>query len=288
MAGESMTAADYIKHHLQSLTSLQDVTQGQGLKNIADFSFINLDAIFFAVVLGIIGSFFLWRGAQKATSGVPGRFQAAVEILFEFVDDMCKGIVHNEQSRKFVAPLGLTLFVWIFLMNAMDLLPVDLLPLGWQAVTGEHHALLRVVPTADLNTTLALAVGVLLICLYYNIKIKGLGGWMHEMFTAPFGPWMAPANFILNIVEFLSKTVSHGMRLFGNMYAGELVFLLIALLGGAWAASGSIGVMDPVMFVFHILAGMVWAIFHILVITLQAFIFMALAFVYIGQAHDAH
>ncbi|EGV37323.1 ATP synthase F0F1 subunit A [Neisseria weaveri] len=283
-----MTAADYIKHHLQSLTSLQDVTQGQGLKNIADFSFINIDAIFFAIVLGILGSFFLWRGAKKATAGVPGRFQAAVEILFEFVDDMCKSIIHNEQSRKVVAPLGLTLFVWIFLMNAMDLLPVDLLPLTWQAATGEHHALLRVVPTADLNTTLAMALGVLIVCIFYNIKIKGFGGWMHEMFSAPFGSKLAPANFILNIVEFLSKTVSHGMRLFGNMYAGELVFLLIALLGGAWAASGSVGIMDPIMFVFHIIAGLIWAIFHILVITLQAFIFMALAFVYIGQAHDAH
>ncbi|WP_064130861.1 F0F1 ATP synthase subunit A [Neisseria weaveri] len=288
MAGESMTAADYIKHHLQSLTSLQDVTQGQGLKNIADFSFINIDAIFFAIVLGILGSFFLWRGAKKATAGVPGRFQAAIEILFEFVDDMCKSIIHNEQSRKVVAPLGLTLFVWIFLMNAMDLLPVDLLPLTWQAATGEHHALLRVVPTADLNTTLAMALGVLIVCIFYNIKIKGFGGWMHEMFSAPFGSKLAPANFILNIVEFLSKTVSHGMRLFGNMYAGELVFLLIALLGGAWAASGSVGIMDPIMFVFHIIAGLIWAIFHILVITLQAFIFMALAFVYIGQAHDAH
>ncbi|VEE09732.1 ATP synthase F0F1 subunit A [Neisseria animalis] len=283
-----MTAADYIKHHLQSLTSLSDVTQGQGLKNIADFSFINLDAIFFAVVLGVLGSFLLWRGAKAATSGVPGRFQAAVEILYEFVDDMCKSIVHNEQSRKAVAPLGLTLFVWIFLMNAMDLLPVDLLPWIWQQMTGNHHALLRVVPTADLNTTLALAIGVLIICIYYNIKIKGFGGWMHEMFSAPFGGKLAPANFLLNLVEFLSKTVSHGMRLFGNMYAGELVFLLIALLGGAWAASGSVGVMDPILFVFHILAGLAWAIFHILVITLQAFIFMALAFVYIGQAHDAH
>lgn len=289
MASENITAADYIKHHLQSLTSLSDVTRGQGLKNIADFSFINIDAIFFAVLLGVIGSFVLWRGAKRATAGVPGRFQAAIEILYEFVDDMCKGIVHNEQSRKLVAPLGLTLFVWIFLMNAMDLLPVDLLPWLWQGVTGDHHALLRVVPTADLNTTLALAIGVLLVCLFYSAKIKGFGGWMHEMFTAPFGPMLAPANFILNIVEFLSKTVSHGMRLFGNMYAGELVFLLIALLGGAWALPGeSISLMDPVMVLFHILAGVVWAIFHILVITLQAFIFMALAFVYIGQAHDAH
>lgn len=288
MAGETITAADYIKHHLQSLTSLSDVTQGQGLKNIADFSFINLDAVFFAVLLGVIGSFLLRRGAKKATAGVPGRFQAAVEILFEFVDDMCKSIIHNEKSRKAVAPLGLTLFVWIFLMNAMDMLPVDLLPMVWQGITGNHHALLRVVPTADLNTTLALAVGVLLICIYYNIKIKGLGGWFHELFSAPFGAKLAPANFLLNLVEFLSKTVSHGMRLFGNMYAGELVFLLIALLGGAWAASGSVEVMDPILFVFHIIAGLAWAIFHILVITLQAFIFMALAFVYIGQAHDAH
>lgn len=288
MAGESMTAADYIKHHLQSLTSLQDVTQGQGLKNIADFSFINLDAVFFALVLGVIGSFLLWRGAKTATAGVPGRFQAAVELLYEFVDDMCKSIIHNEKSRKAVAPLGLTLFVWIFLMNAMDLLPVDLLPWVWQHLTGNHHALLRVVPTADLNTSLALAIGVLLICLYYSVKIKGVKGWIHELFSAPFGPMMAPFNLIMNILEYLSKTVSHGMRLFGNMYAGELVFLLIALLGGAWAASGSVGVLDPILFVIHILAGTAWAIFHILIITLQAFIFMALTFVYIGQAHDHH
>ena len=287
MASE-MTAAEYIKHHLQSLTSLSDVSKGQGLKNIADFSFINIDAIFFAVLLGAIGSFLLWRGAKKATSGVPGRFQAAVEILFEFVDDMAKSIIHNEESRKVVAPLGLTVFVWIFLMNAMDLLPVDLLPRLWQGTTGEHHALLRVVPTADLNTSLALAIGVLLTCIYYNIKIKGLGGWGHELVTAPFGPKLAPANLLLNILEFLSKTVSHGMRLFGNMYAGELVFLLIALLGGAWAAHGSVTLMHPFLFIIHILAGSAWAIFHILIITLQAFIFMALTFVYIGQAHDAH
>jgi len=283
-----MTPTDYITHHLQSLTSLSDMEHGQGLDNIADFSFVNLDAIFFAVLLGVIGSFLLWRGAKKATAGVPGRFQAAVEILFEFVDDMCKSIIHNEQSRKAVAPLGLALFVWIFLMNAMDMLPVDLLPKVWQGVTGNHHALLRVVPTADLNTALALAVGVLMICIYYNIKIKGFGGWVHELFSAPFGPWLAPANFLLNLVEFLSKTVSHGMRLFGNMYAGELVFLLIALLGGAWASTGSIETLDPILFGFHLIAGLAWAIFHILVITLQAFIFMALAFVYIGQAHDAH
>ena len=287
-ASEAMNSADYIKHHLQSLTSVVDVTEGQGLKNIADFSYVNLDAVFFAVVLGALGSYILWRGAKSATAGVPGRFQAAIELLYEFVNDMCKSIIHNEESRKVVAPLGLALFVWIFFMNAMDLLPVDLLPRIWQGMTGEHHALMRVVPTADLNTSLALAIGVLGFCIYYSVKIKGLGGWIHELFTAPFGPWLAPANFILNILEFLSKTVSHGMRLFGNMYAGELVFLLIALLGGAFAVSGSVGIMDPFLIIFHVIAGAAWAIFHILIITLQAFIFMALAFVYIGQAHDHH
>ena len=289
MAGESMSAADYIKHHLQSLTSLSDVSKGQGLQNIADFSFINLDSLFIAAFLAVLGSLAMWYAARKATPGVPGRFQAAIEILFEFIDNLCKGIIHNEQSRKTVAPLGLALFVWIVLMNTMDLLPVDLLPWIWQHVTGNHHALLRVVPTADLNITLGMSIGVLLTCFLFNIKIKGLGGWIHELFAAPFGIWLAPFNFILNLVEFSSKTISHGMRLFGNMYAGELVFLLIAMLGGAWAMPGeAVTWIDPVQAVFHILAGFIWAVFDILVIVLQAFIFVALAFVYIGQAHSSH
>ena len=289
MAGESMSAADYIKHHLQSLTSLSDVSKGQGLQNIADFSFINLDSLFIAAFLAVLGSLAMWYAARKATPGVPGRFQAAIEILFEFIDNLCKGIIHNEQSRKTVAPLGLALFVWIVLMNTMDLLPVDLLPWIWQHVTGNHHALLRVVPTADLNITLGMSIGVLLTCFMFNVKIKGLGGWIHELFAAPFGIWLAPFNFILNLVEFSSKTISHGMRLFGNMYAGELVFLLIAMRGGAWAMPGeAVTWIDPVLAFFHILAGFIWAVFHILVIVLQAFIFVALAFVYIGQAHSSH
>lgn len=289
MAGESMSAADYIKHHLQSLTSLSDVSKGQGLQNIADFSFISLDSLFIAAFLAVLGSLAMWYAARKATPGVPGRFQAAIEILFEFIDNLCKGIIHNEQSRKTVAPLGLALFVWIVLMNTMDLLPVDLLPWIWQHVTGNHHALLRVVPTADLNITLGMSIGVLLTCFMFNVKIKGLGGWIHELFAAPFGIWLAPFNFILNLVEFSSKTISHGMRLFGNMYAGELVFLLIAMLGGAWAMPGeAVTWIDPVLAFFHILAGFIWAVFHILVIVLQAFIFVALAFVYIGQAHSSH
>jgi ATP synthase F0, A subunit len=289
MAGESMSAADYIKHHLQSLTSLSDVSKGQGLRNIADFSVVNLDSLFIAAFLAVLGSLVMWYAARKATSGVPGRFQAAVEILFEFIDNLCKGMIHNEKSRKTVAPLGLALFVWIVLMNSMDFLPVDLLPWIWQRVTGNHHALLRVVPTADLNITLGMSIGVLLTCFMFNIKLKGLGGWIHELFAAPFGIWLAPFNFVLNLVEFSSKTISHGMRLFGNMYAGELVFLLIAMLGGAWAMPGeAVTWVDPVLAFFHILAGFVWAVFHILVIVLQAFIFVALAFVYIGQAHSSH
>jgi F-type H+-transporting ATPase subunit a len=187
--------------------------------------------------------------------------------------------------------LALTLFVWIFLLNAMDLLPVDLLPELWKLIYGAaghdpHHAYLRVVPTADLSITMGLSVAVLLICLFYNIKIKGLGGWIHELFTAPFGNHWAlyPFNFAMQMIEFIAKTVSHGMRLFGNMYAGELIFLLIALMGGAWSLSATgIG-----LAIGHIIAGTVWSIFHILIITLQAFVFMMLALVYLGQAHDHH
>jgi F-type H+-transporting ATPase subunit a len=207
------------------------------------------------------------------------------------VDSQAKGIIHNAQSRKVIAPMALTVFVWIFLMNAMDLLPVDFLPKIWElvfAATGHdpHHAYLRVVPTADLSVTLGLSVSVLLICIVYNIKIKGFGGWLHEMVSAPFGghPLLWPFNFVFQIIEFIAKTVSHGMRLFGNMYAGELVFMLIALMGGA-AAMSLPGILLPIG---HVLAGTVWAIFHILIITLQAFIFMMLTLVYVGQAHDHH
>ena len=278
------SAGDYIVHHLTHL--------GTGKpKALVDFSIVNWDSVFFSITLGAIGCWLLWLAARKATSGVPGRFQAAVEILVEMVDSQAKGIVHNAQSRRFVAPLALTVFVWIFLLNAMDLLPVDLLPAIWAQIFGAaghdpEHAYLRVVPTADLSITMGLSVTVLLICLYYNVKIKGLGGWIHELFTAPFGNHWAlyPFNFAMQIVEFVAKTVSHGMRLFGNMYAGELIFLLIALMGGAFTLS----VTGVLLALGHIVAGTVWAVFHILIITLQAFVFMMLTLVYVGQAHDAH
>ena len=286
MAAEehATTSGEYIVHHL---THLQNAKP----KGLVDFSVLNYDSMVFTAVIGMIGCFLLWKAARVATSGVPGRFQAAVEILFEMVESQAKGIVHNATSRKLVAPLALTVFVWIFLLNAMDLLPVDLLPLIWQGIyrAAGHdadHAFLRVVPTADLSITMGLSVGVLILCLIYNVKIKGLGGWIHELFAAPFGDhWLLyPFNFAMQVVEFVAKTVSHGMRLFGNMYAGELIFLLIALLGGAFTLSlGGFA-----LGLLHIVAGTVWAIFHILIITLQAFVFMMLTLVYVGQAHDSH
>ena len=278
------TAGEYIVHHLTHL-------QNKPMAGVIDFSVYNIDSIFWSVLLGVVASFFLWRAARGATAHAPGRFQAAVEILVEMVDSQAKGIIHNAESRKLVAPLALTVFVWIFLMNAMDLFPVDLFPKIWEIIYGAnggdaHHAYMRVVPSADLSTTLGLSTSVLLVCVFYNIKIKGLGGWVHELFCAPFGahPLLWPVNFIMQMIEFAAKTVSHGMRLFGNMYAGELVFMLIALMGGAAAASLP-GILLPIG---HIIAGSIWAIFHIMIITLQAFIFMMLTLVYVGQAHDAH
>jgi F-type H+-transporting ATPase subunit a len=278
------TSGEYIVHHL---THWQNKTQ----TSVVDFSVFNIDTIFYSVLLGALGCFLLWKAASKATSGVPGRFQAAVEMLVEMVDAQAKGIVHSANSRKLVAPLALTVFVWIFLMNAMDMLPVDLIPWIWERIVGAtggdpHHAFMRSVPTADLSMTMALSLGVLIVCLVYNVKMKGVGGWIHELFSAPFGahPLLWVPNFLMQVIEFIAKTVSHGMRLFGNMYAGELIFLLIALLGGGWSLSaGGIG-----LAALHIVAGTAWSIFHILIIVLQAFVFMMLTLVYIGQAHDSH
>jgi F-type H+-transporting ATPase subunit a len=299
MAAESHaapTAGEYIIHHLTHL-------QNDKPKSLVDFSVVNWDSVFFSVLLGALGCWVMWLVARKITSGVPGRLQAAVEFLVEMVEDQAKGIVHNAHSRRLVAPMALTVFVWIILLNTMDLLPVDLLPLIWQWIYGAaghdpSHAYLRVVPTADISVTMGLSVAVLLACLIYNVKIKGLGGWSHELIVAPFGTvkvtanplsWLgfialAVANFAMQLLEFVSKTISHGMRLYGNMYAGELIFLLIALLGGAFTLS----VTGLLLALAHIIAGTGWAIFHILIIVLQAYVFMMLTLVYIGQAHDSH
>jgi F-type H+-transporting ATPase subunit a len=267
----SPTASEYITHHLGHLSNKHQ-------EFVVDFSVVNMDTIFWSVTMGVLGCLFMWMAARKATSGVPGRFQAAVEMLVEMVEDQSKSIVHGD--RSFIAPLALTVFVWVALMNSLDFLPVDM----FSALFGlfgvehifSHH---RVVPTADLNGTIGISLGVLVLMLYYGIKIKGVGGFIHELFAAPFGIYMAPFNLLLNIIEYAAKMVSLGMRLFGNMYAGELLFLLIALLGSTATAFGFIG---------HVIAGSIWAIFHILIVFLQAFIFMMLTLVYIGQAHEGH
>ena len=282
-SGTGPTAGEYIAHHLTHW-------QNKPMSGVIDFTVVNYDSIIFAALLGALGSFVLWKAAKSATSGVPGRFQAAVEFLVEFVDTQAKGIVHNANSRKLVAPLALTVFVWIFLMNSMDFLPVDFIPKVWELIVGAsggdpHHAYMRVVPTADLSTTLGLSISVLVVCIVYNIKIKGFGHWIHELFTAPFGAKLGPINFLFQMIEFVAKTVSHGMRLFGNMYAGELLFMLIALMGGSFFAMTGQGFM---LGIGHIIAGSVWSIFHILIVALQAFVFMMLTLVYVGQAHDAH
>jgi F-type H+-transporting ATPase subunit a len=290
---QAVTAGEYIAHHLTYLN-------GTGAKQqaLVDWSVINYDTVFFSVVLGALACFVMWLVARRATSGAPGRLQGAFEMLVEMVADQAKGMIHKAESRAFVAPLALTVFIWVFLMNAMDFLPVDLLPRIWGGVFtaaghDAHHAFLRAVPTADINATMGMSLTVLLICLYYNLKIKGVAGWAHELVSAPFGTSKNPVfavilgvvNFAMQIIEFVSKTFSHGMRLFGNMFAGELIFMLIALMGAAWTGWT---VSSVLLFFGDLVAGFSWAVFHILVVVLQAFIFMMLTLVYVGQAHEGH
>lgn len=281
----------YIQHHLVHFN-----TVGEKQSAIADFGILNYDSMFWSLLMGLIVVFVLARAAGVATAGVPGRFQAFVEMLIDMVEEQAKSIIPNETTRRFVSPLALTVFMWIFLMNFLDLIPVDFMPwlLKVSGLGAEHGDPLyyhRILPTADLNIPMGMSMGVLLLMLYYGIKIKSPGGFVKELFTAPFhahgiaAVFLAPFNFLLNLIEYAAKSVSLGMRLFGNMFAGELVFMLIALLGGAWTGfnGASLG-----LGIGHVLAGSVWAIFHILIILLQAFIFMMLTLVYVGQAHEGH
>ena len=273
MASE-LTNASYIEHHLVNLNQRgtpQEATE------FVNFGLINLDTVFWSVVCGIVVILFLWAASRKATAGVPGRFQAFVEILVEFAEKQSKSLVNGPQG--FIAPLGLTVFLWIIVMNTLDLLPIDLAPkvidaLGLTEALPYH----KILPTADVSATLGMSTAVLAVVIFYSIKAKGMG-FVKELFCAPFGIWLAPANFVLNIVEFISKAFSLGMRLFGNMFAGELIFMLIALLG----ATGTLWGMG-----LHVFAGAAWAIFHILIVILQAYIFMTLTLVYLGQAHESH
>jgi F-type H+-transporting ATPase subunit a len=272
---------EYIAHHLTHLASRKQT-------GLVDFSIVHWDTIFFALLSAVIVLYALRKAAKRATAGVPGRFQAAVEMLVEMVEEQAKTMVHGPLT--YIAPLALTVFCWVVLMNAIDLLPVDLLPRAAE-LAGVHY--LRPLPTADLNMTLGMALGVLLLAFYYSIKIKGLGGFLHELIAAPFGQakltfnplsWLAvllfaAANLAMNAIEYVGRTFSHGMRLFGNMYAGEVIFFLIAGLGGSMTALG---------IVLHLLTGTAWAIFHILIVLLQAFVFMMLTLAYLGQAHAHH
>lgn len=283
VTGKALTPTEYIAEHLQNLNTLHAKQEA-----IVDFSVINLDTVFWSLLMGLLVVGFLLLAARRVTSGVPGRFQALVEMLVEMVETQSKSIVHGD--RSFIAPLALFVFCWIILLNTLDLVPVDWVHgiNGFLGIFGHlhvpHH---KLVPTTDLNGTLGLSMSVLVLMIFYSFKAKGVGGFVHELLSAPFGAkwYLAPFNLVLNIIEFIAKAVSLGMRLFGNMYAGELVFLLIALLGGIWHFGVDLSVLG---FVGHVIAGSAWAIFHILVILLQAFIFMMLTLVYIGQAHSHH
>jgi F-type H+-transporting ATPase subunit a len=263
-------STEYITHHLTHLTV------GKG------FWSFHVDTIVMSVLLGIVTLALLYSAARKATPGVPGKWQAFVEILVDFVDNTVKEVFHLD--RSFLAPMALTIFVWVFLMNSMDLLPLDLpgKVAGWFGLT--HW---RAVPTADVNTTFAMSLTVFVVVIFFAVKAKGAGGYMHELFTAPFGahPLLWIPNFVLNVVELLSKPVSLAMRLFGNMYAGELVFMLIALLGASFF---TFTVGSTVGMVGQVAMGAAWAIFHILIITLQAYIFMVLTVVYSAMATEHH
>jgi F-type H+-transporting ATPase subunit a len=273
MAAEAeLTPTEYIGHHL----TFNATSVGDGA-----FWTMNVDTLVTSALLGVVGIGFLWWVVRGATAGVPNKRQAFVELTIEFVDNQVKGLFHGE--RGFITPLALTVFVWVLLMNAMDFLPVDIMAWVYEHVFHQHHW--RSVPTADVNTTFALALSVWALMIFYSIKIKGLGGWIHELFCAPFGTkpaWAAPLlmtfNLLFNLVEYISKPLSHSLRLFGNMYAGEIIFLLLWMM----AATSLVGT------AFAALLGLGWAIFHILIVVLQAYIFMMLTIVYIAMAHESH
>lgn len=276
--GGPANMTEYIKHHLEHLT----VQVGDG-----PFWTIHIDSLFFKFLLAAVFLFFFIGASRRASSGVPGKFQCAVEILVEFVDDLVRETFHGKS--KLIAPLAITIFCLVFMMNFMDIVPVDWLPAAAHASGIEY---LRVVPTADLNTTLGMSITVFLLIQYMGVKHKGPGLFFAEMVTAPFHATgvvgkilLAPANLLLRVIEEAVRPLSLSLRLFGNMYAGELIFILIACMTiGASLLSGITYLLGPMQFI----AGFVWTAFHILVITLQAFIFMMLTIVYLSMAAERH
>lgn len=285
MAAE--TASGYIQHHLQNLTYGQHPVNGWSFAHTAQeakemgFWAFHVDTLGWSVVLGLLFVLLFRMAAKKATSGQPGGLQNFVEVMVEFVDTSVKETFHGR--NPLIAPLALTIFVWVFLMNFMDLIPVDWLPLLAAKLTGDDHLFFRVVPTTDPNATLGLSFSVFALIIFYSIKVKGIGGFLGELTLHPFGSknvlvqaLLVPINFLLEFVTLIAKPVSLALRLFGNLYAGELIFILIAVVFSAGWLLGAFGI------VLH----WAWAVFHILIITLQAFIFMMLTIVYLSMAHE--
>jgi len=286
MAGDTLTSSEYIKHHLTNLTFGQHADGSWGVAHSAaeasqmGFWAIHLDTMFWSLLLGGVFLFFFKKAADAATAGIPGGLQNFCEWIVEFIDTSVRGSF--TAKNDLVAPLALTIFIWIFLMNAMDLVPVDLIPLisGW---LGIHF--MKVVPSTDPNATFGMAIGVFVLMLYYSIKNKGVGGFAGELTLMPFSSenkvvqaLFIPVNFLLEFVSLIAKPVSLALRLFGNMYAGEMIFILIAIMYSTGMAMG----------LFGGVLQLGWAIFHILIITLQAFIFMTLTIVYMDMAHSEH
>jgi len=293
MASEELTQTGYIQHHLQNMaygelpigyeradgSVLEQATWtlAHSTQEAADMGFwaVHLDTLGWSIGLGLIFSWVFSRAAKNATTGVPSGLQSFVEMVVEFVDGVVKDTFHH--TNKLVAPMALTIFVWVFMMNLMDLIPIDWLPMGAQLISGDPHLYFKVVPTTDPNATLGMAIGVFLLMIGFSIKNKGFGGFMRELALHPFNhPVMIPFNLFLEMVGLIAKPISLGLRLFGNLYAGEMIFILIALLYSGGLVMGAFG------------AGLqwMWAVFHILVITLQAFVFMVLTTVYMAMAHD--
>ena len=265
-SGEALTSTAYIKHHLTNMCvgNCDPVTHQS-----AGFWSFHLDTLLVSGLLGLVVFGFLARVAQRATTGVPSGWQNFFEMVLSFVDQQVRDTYHGKS--KLITPLAITIFIWVFVMNAMDLIPVDFGPVLAQKITGNEHLYFKFVPTTDPNLTFAMSLTVFAIMIYMNFAVKGFGGFMHEVFTAPFGPKLAPVNFLFRIVEDIAKPISLALRLFGNMYAGEMVFILIALLG-----------------IWQLPLALPWALFHILIITLQAFVFMMLTVVYMSMASESH
>lgn len=295
MAGDTLTSTGYIKHHLQNLTYGQHPDGHWGLAHTAaeakemGFWAIHVDTMFWSILLGVIFLFFFHKAAKTATAGVPAGLQNFVEWIVEFIDGSVRGSF--TAKNDLVAPLALTVFVWIFLMNFMDLIPVDFIPEAfkhWVAPLfgiGEHAAFMKVVPSTDPNATFGMAIGIFALTIFYSIKIKGAGGFAGELTLMPFQSsnkvvqaGLIPVNFLLEFVSLIAKPISLSLRLFGNMYAGEMIFILIAIMFNAGLTLG----------VFGGFLHLGWAIFHILIVTLQAFIFMTLTIVYMDMAHSHH